>query len=138
MTNNLPFERREIDKDQLPEEFRQMLEQSEKEYLGWNPDEQPQVIGTIADIQTNCDCGGYGAHNILFIDSPVGNSVAVHCFHTILRSQVDDRIRLGKISAGDLIAISYLGTKPSKVKGHADQNDYRVVVRQKGVTVPKA
>jgi hypothetical protein len=138
MAKDLPFDRQEIDKSALPEELRQLLDQSEKEYVGWNPEEQPQVVGTVADIQTNCDCGGYGAHNIIFIDSPVGSSVAVHCFHTILRSQVDERIRLGKISAGDLIAISYLGTKPSKVKGHADQNDYRVVVRQKGGIVPKA
>lgn len=138
MAKDLPFDRQEIDKSALPAELREMLEQSEKDFIGWNPEERPQVIGTVADIQTNCDCGGYGPHNIIFIDSPVGEAVAVHCFHTILRSQVDDRIRSGKISSGDLIAISYLGTKPSKVKGHADQNDYRVVVRQKGPILPKA
>lgn len=137
MAKDLPFERHEIDKSALPEEFREMLDQSEKEYVGWNPEERPQVVGTIADIQSNCDCGGYGGHNILFIDSPVGESVAVHCFHTILRSQTEDRIRTGRIASGDLIAISYLGTRPSKVKGHADQNDYRVVIRQKGI-LPKA
>lgn len=137
MAKDLPFDRQEIDKTALPPELREMLNQSETDYVGWNPDERPQVAGTVADIQTNCDCGGYGPHNIIFIDSPVGESVAVHCFHTTLRSQVDDRIRMNKIMAGDLIAISYLGTKESRVKGHAASNQYRVVVRQKGV-LPKA
>lgn len=137
MAKDLPFDRQEIDRSQLPQELQEMLDQSEQEYVGWNPDERPQVAGTVADIQPNCDCGGYGPHNILFIDQPVGDSVAVHCFHTTLRSQTDERIRTGKIAAGDLIVISYLGRTPSKVKGHGDQYNYRVVVHQKGV-LPKA
>lgn len=137
MAKDLPFDRQEIDRSQLPQEMRDMLDQSETDYVGWNPEERPQVVGTVADIQTNCDCGGYGPHNIIFIDSPVGESVAVHCFHTTLRSQTDDRIRTGRINAGDLIAIAYLGTKESKIKGHAASNQYRVVVHQKGV-LPKA
>lgn len=137
MAKDLPFERQEIDRSQLPAEFREMLDQSETEYIGWNPEERPQVVGTVADIQVGCDCGGYGAHNIIFVDSPVGESVAVHTFHTTLRSQTDERIRMGKLAAGDLIAISYLGTKESRVKGHAPSNMYRVVVHQKGI-LPKA
>lgn len=137
MAKDLPFDRQEIDRSALPPELREMLDQSETDYVGWNPEERPQVAGTVADVQIGCDCGGYGAHNIIFIDSPVGDSVAVHCFHTTLRSQTDERIRLGKISAGDLIVISYLGTKDSKVKGHAPSNQYRVVVHQKGI-LPKA
>ena len=137
MTKDLPFDRQEIDKSTLPPELREMLEQSETEYVGWNPEERPQVAGTVADIAPSCDCGGYGAHSILFIDSPVGDSVAVHVFHTTLRSQIEDRIRLGQLAPGDLIVISYLGKTPSKVKAHADINNYRVIVRQKGV-VPKA
>ena len=137
MAKDLPFDKQEIDRSQLPPELREMLDQTEKEYIGWNPEERPQIAGTVADIQHGCDCGGYGAHNIVFIDSPIGESVAVHCFHTTLRSQMEDRIRLGKLVAGDLIAISYLGKSPSKVKGHADTTNYRVVVHQKGI-LPKA
>jgi len=138
VAKDVPFDRQDIDRSQLPAELREMLDQSEKEFVGWNPEERPQVAGTVADIQPNCDCGGYGTHWILFIDSPVGDSVAVHVFHTTLRSQLEDRIRTAKLVAGDLIVISYLGKSASKVKGHADINNYRVVVHQKGVGIPKA
>jgi hypothetical protein len=137
MAKDLPFDRQDIDRSALPAELREMLDQSEKEFVGWNPEERPQVAGTVSDIQPNCDCGGYGVHNIIFIDSPIGESVAVHVFHTTLRSQLEERIRLGKLIAGDLIVISYLGKTASKQKGHADINNYRVVVHQKGTITPK-
>jgi hypothetical protein len=135
---DLPFERHEIDRSSLPPELAEMLDQSERDYVGWNPAERPQVAGTVADIQANCDCGGYGPHNIVFVDQPNGEGVAIHVFHTILRSQLEDKIRTGKLQQGDLIVVAFAGTTPSKTKGHADQNNYRVVIRQQGVIVPKA
>lgn len=131
MTEQGPVEPVEIDKSSLSAEMREMLAASEREYVGWNPEMQPQIVGTVSDITPDCDCGGYGTHNILFIDTPDGNGVAVHAFHTTLRSQIDPRIKQGRLSPGDLIAISHLGTKVSAVKGHADMNMYRVVVRPK-------
>jgi hypothetical protein len=126
-----PAEPAEIDRRGLSDEMRQMLDQSERNYEGWNPELTPQVVGTIADITPDCDCGGFGPHNIIFIDLPNGDGLAVHCFHTTLRSQVDTKIKQGRISAGDLIAISHLGTRVSQVKGHADMNMYRVITKQK-------
>jgi len=123
------------DRSTLPDEMRQMLEQSEQEYVGWNPETQPQIVGTISDISPDCDCGGYGPHNILFVDTPQGTGIAVHVFHTTLRTQVEPRIKQGRLAAGDLIAITHFGTKQSQVKGHADMNMYRVVVHQKGPAI---
>lgn len=120
-----------MDRRGLSDEMREMLDQSERNYEGWNPEERPQLVGTVADITPDCDCGGYGTHPILFIDLPNGDGVAVHTFHTTLRSQVEPKIKQGRLGVGDLIAISHLGTKQSAVKGHADMNMYRVVVRQK-------
>lgn len=113
-------------KDALSE----MLAQTQRDYVGWDPDEKPQVAGEVSDIVNDCDCGGFGPHNIVFIDEPDGDGTAVHCFHTTLRSQVDGKIKSGRLSVGDLIAINYRGTQPSKTKGHADINLYRVVIRQ--------
>lgn len=112
-------------------ELDDMLAQTERDYVGWNPEDMPTVAGIVADIATDCDCGGYGVHNIIFIDLPDGNGVAVHAFHTTLRSQTAGKIKSGQLSQGDLIAIAYRGTAPSKVKGHADINNYRVVIRRK-------
>ena len=120
-----------VDRRGLSDEMREMLDQSEREYVGWNPAEHPQIIGTVADITPGCDCGGYGQHTILSIDTPDGEGIAVHAFHTTLRNQIEPKIRQGRLGVGDLIAISHLGTKPSNTKGHADMNQYRVVIRQK-------
>lgn len=137
MAKDLPFDRKDIDRSALPPELAEMLDQSERDYIGWNPEEQPQIAGTVVDITPNCDCGGYGPHNLLFIDQPAGTGVAVHCFHTALRSQIDGRILTGTLKTGDLIVIAYAGRTPSKTKGHGDLHNYRVVVRQKGI-LPKA
>jgi hypothetical protein len=111
-----------------------MLAQSEREYVGWNPEEMPQLVGTLVDITPDCECGGYGPHSILFIDLPDGDGIAVHAFHTTLRSQIEPKLKSGRLNVGDLIAISHLGTKQSSVKGHNDMNMYRVVTRQRRFT----
>lgn len=118
-----------MDRRGLSDEMRSMLDQSERNYEGWNPDDMPQLVGTLADIIPDCDCGGYGPHTILNIDLPDGSGVAVHAFHTTLRSQIEPKIKQGRLGIGDLIAVSHLGTKPSSVKGHNDMNMYRVVTR---------
>jgi len=121
----------EIDRSGLSDEMRSMLDQSTREYVGWNPEEMPQFVGTLADVTPDCDCGGYGPHNILFVDLPNGDGVAVHVFHTTLRSQIEPKLKERRLVIGDLIAISHLGTKPSSVKGHNDMNMYRAVIKQK-------
>jgi len=121
----------DINAMRMSDEMRAMLEQSTREYAGWNPEDMPQLVGTLADITTECDCGGYGNHPILFIDLPNGDGVAVHVFHTTLRSQIVPKLTQGRLGIGDLIAISHLGTKQSSVKGHNDMNMYRVVTKPK-------
>jgi hypothetical protein len=113
----------------LSDEMRDMLDQSTREYVGWNPEDMPQFVGTVADIVPDCDCGGYGPHTILMVDLPNGAGVAVHAFHTTLRSQIEPKIKQHRLGVGDLIAISHLGTKQSSVKGHNDMNMYRVVTK---------
>lgn len=125
----------ETDTSGLSDEMREMLAQSTRDYIGWNPEEQPQIVGTVADIVPGCDCGGFGPHTILMIDEPNGNGVAVHAFHTTLRSQVEPKLKERRLNIGDLIAISHLGTKQSSVKGHNDMNMYRVVIRQQAPKV---
>src|SRR5215831_16039448 len=117
--------------DNLSEEMRAMLAQTEREYVGWDPSVMPTFVGTLADFTPDCDCGGYGPHYILFVDLPDGNGVAVHVFHTTLRSQIEPKLKQGRLGIGDLIAISHLGTKQSSVKGHNDMNMYRVVTKPK-------
>jgi len=119
----------EFDRRGLSDEMRDMLDASTREYVGWNPEDMPQFVGTVSDIIPECDCGGYGSHPIVQVDLPNGEGVAVHVFHTTLRSQIEPKIKSGRLGVGDLIAVSHLGTKASSVKVHNDMNMYRVVTR---------
>jgi len=117
--------------EHLNDEMRELLAQTEREYVGWDPETLPTFVGTVADIIPDCDCGGYGGHYILSIDLPDGNGLAMHCFHTTLRSQIEPKIKSSRLGVGDLIAVSHKGTKDSAVKGHNAMNMYSVAVRQK-------
>jgi hypothetical protein len=121
-----------IDMTGMTPEMRDMLAQVERDYVGWDPDIQPQIVGTLADYKDDCDCGGYGSHYLLFIDAPNGDGIGVHCFGTTLRNQIEPKIKSHRLDIGDLIAIAYLGTKDSQVKGHNAMSMYRVVIRHKG------
>jgi len=120
--------------DNLSQEMRDMLAQTEREYVGWNPVDMPTFVGTLADFTPDCDCGGYGPHYILFVDLPDGNGIAVHVFHTTFRSQIEPKIKSGRLGVGDLIAVSHKGTKDSQTKGHAPMNMYSVAIKQKPPT----
>ena len=121
----------QFDRRGLSDEMRAMLDASEREYVGWNPEEMPQLVGTVDDIIPDCDCGGFGTHYILSVSLPHGDGIAVHAFHTTLRSQIEPKIKQGRLGIGDLIAISFLGTKPSSTKGHSDMALYRAVIKPK-------
>ena len=120
--------------DNLSQEMRDMLAATEREYVGWDPDTMPTFVGSVADIVPGCDCGGYGEHYIISVDLPDGNGLAMHCFHTTLRSQIEPKIKSSRLGIGDLIAVSHKGQKDSSVKGHAPMNMYSVVIRPKPPT----
>jgi len=115
----------------MSKEMRDLLAQTEREYVGWDPDTLPTFVGTVADIIPGCDCGGYGEHYIISVDLPDGNGLAMHCFHTTLRSQIEPKIKSSRLGVGDLIAVSHKGTKDSAVKGHNAMNMYSVAIKAK-------
>jgi len=117
--------------DNLTPEMRELLGRTEREYVGWDPEILPTFVGTVADIVPGCDCGGYGEHYIISVDLPDGNGLAMHCFHTTLRSQIEPKIKQSRLGVGDLIAVSHKGTKDSSVKGHNAMNMYSVAIKPK-------
>lgn len=120
------------DKESASSQLLRMMKKGEKGYIGWNPEDDPVAMGTVAGITPNCECGDFGPHYIVEIDRPSGINTAVHCFHTVLRSQVERRITAepSALNIGDLIVISYLGTKAARKQGYSDQNEYTVVVEK--------
>jgi hypothetical protein len=120
------------DQDTATSQLLRMMKKGQKGYVGWNPEDDPVAAGIVAGISPNCNCGDFGPHYIIEIDRPSGINTAVHCFHTVLKSQVERRLEAETpaINVGDLIVITYLGTKASRKAGHSDQNDYTVVVEK--------
>ena len=120
------------DKASASEQLLRMMKKGEHGYEGWNPEDDPIAAGIVAGIVPGCECGDFGPHYIVEIDRPSGKYTAVHCFHTVLRSQAERYIKNedNPLSAGDLIVITYLGLKAARKAGHNDQNEYTVVVEK--------
>jgi hypothetical protein len=124
--------RTNTDRESASAQLLRMMKKGEKGYIGWNPDDDPVVGGFVAGITPNCNCGEFGPHYIVEVDRPSGINTAVHCFHTVLKSQIERRIEADPtaLNVGDLIVITYLGTKAARKQGYSDQNEYTVVVEK--------
>lgn len=118
----------EMDYSNAPEELRGMLEQIDKDISAWIPEPGDQVFGVVADISESAE-GDFGAYPIILVKTPSGNFVHVHCFHTVLRREIDRRVAKGQLAIGDLIAIKYVG-EGEATKGKQAARMYRVAVRK--------
>ena len=118
------------DKEMASNQLLRMMNKGKKGYQGWNPEDDPQIGGFVAGIIPGCNCGEFGPHNIVEIDTPADRGIAVHAFHTVLKSQIDRILENDALHVGDMIVITYLGTKASRKAGYSDQNEYTVVVEK--------
>lgn len=106
-----------------------LLELVDKDVIAWRPEPGDYVAGTLRDISESSE-GDYGSYIILMIETPAGKLVNVHCFHTVLRRDIDRRIQRGALRVGDQIAIKYLGKAEKADKGKSAAELYRVVVNR--------
>lgn len=85
---------------------------------GWRPEPGEQLVGTIVEISSAT--GDFGEYPLLVVEKTDGTGdVAVHCFHTVLKSEVAAK----RPSEGDKIGIKYLGIPTGK-----KYESYRVVL----------
>jgi hypothetical protein len=76
----------------------------------WRPDPGAVVDGTVTEI-TTYDGGNFGPYPIVTLRLDDGAEFAVHCFHTVLRRELE---RLD-VQVGEHVAILYVG--PRKTMG---------------------
>lgn len=115
------------------ESLRKLLTQVERDVIPWRPEPGDKVGGILVDIADSAE-GEYGSYIILTIERPDARLVAVHCFHTVLRKDIEKRLQRGTLRMKDEIVIVYLGeASTSGPSGRSAANLYRV-----GVNRPEA
>jgi hypothetical protein len=107
-------------------ELERLLNQVEKEVVAWRPNPGDKVGGILRDISDSSE-GDYGSYPILQIETPSGLLVAVHCFHTVLRNEVQRKVEKGTLQVGDQIAILYVGQGIAQGSKNAPEM-YRIAV----------
>lgn len=120
----------DVEREFASKEMQALLDKVDQDIIPWNPrehPEEPKVYGTVSQI-TEVDTGEYGPHTLIVIKTPSGRLRGVHCFHTVLRREIDNRIKNGTLAVDDLIAISYRGPSEKKSQGKNPSEMYRIEV----------
>jgi hypothetical protein len=111
------------------ESLQKLLDLVEKDVIAWRPEAGDVVAGTLRDVSESSE-GDFGSYIILLIETPTGALVQVHCFHTVLRRDIERRLQRGTLKTGDELAIMYVGEADRAGKGKSAANLYRVVVNR--------
>lgn len=97
----------------------------------WRPEPGNSVVGFVQEITLGTT--DYGTYPIVTIVSEVGERVAIHAFHSVLK----DGLLRARPSIGEEIAVRYNGKRlpkgvNPKDKGAKDKeyHDYRVIVNR--------
>lgn len=94
-----------------------MSDRLDQEVTAWRPEPGDKIYGKVVDISQNQ--GDYEPYPLLEIETPDGAMVAIHAFHTVLKSELAKKHPV----AGDSIGIKYLGKTAGK-----DYEGYRVII----------
>lgn len=105
-------------------ELAKLLSQPEPE--GWKPAVGDTIMGTVVDIETAGQESTFGSYPLVTVEEADGTLVAVHCFHTMLKSRIERAKSSGKLREGSRIGITYYGPVEGGGYGHFEK--YRVVV----------
>jgi hypothetical protein len=110
--------------------LRDLINQVERDVIGWRPQPGDVVAGVVKDI-TDSNEGDFGSYVIIVVETEDKQLVGVHCFHTTLRRDIERRLQRGTLRTGDEIAIMYRGEGQSSNASRSAPNLYRVAVRRK-------
>ena len=119
----------ELEKEQASDELLALLTQVERDTKSWRPEPGDSVYGTLRDIDESSE-GDFGAYPIYVIETPTGQLVSVHAFHTVLRKNLEKKVARGILRIGDEIAIRYVGAFGEAKGGKNPAEMYRVAVRR--------
>jgi hypothetical protein len=107
---------------------KELLDLVERDIKGWRPQPGQAVVGKLVDVTDATTTYGDGKYPLLVIEAPSGALIGVHCFHTVLRSDIERRISRGTLHIGDRISVKYIG-KGEAAEGKSAPEMYRVAVK---------
>jgi hypothetical protein len=113
-------------------EYKDLLGQLDREVKVWLPEPGDQIIGQVVGVTTAES--DYGEYPLVELDTPDGAMVQVHCFHAILKSEIERRAP----ADGDRLAIRYLGRDVPKKGQSEGMARYRVVVVRAATFEPQS
>lgn len=90
---------------------------------GWKPAPGETLSGTVVDLYDSSP-GEYGEYPIMEVATNDGEIIAVHAFHTTLKSALERR----KPKVGDRIGLRYEGRTTSGGFGDKGYESYRMIV----------
>lgn len=94
---------------------------------GWQPHPGSMVTGTVEEIDET-DAGGFGTYPVVTILKDNGQSVAIHCFHEVLKNRITSLINSGRLTEGSKIGVVYYGKTDGGSFGGYE--NYKVVVKR--------
>lgn len=111
------------------DETEDLLDIVEKDVEGWRPEPGDKLAGIVTDITEGSS--EYGDYPLITVQKKDGTLVGVHCFHQVVRNEINRKIDSGRLRIGDLIAFSYKGEGEAR-NGKNAPNMYRVAVKPVG------
>jgi len=85
-----------------------MSDRLNRNSVSWKPSPGDIVEGRLLDVELYE--GKFGSYPLMNIETETGDVVGVHCFHTVLRSEMGRK----RPAPGDQVAIKFVGTEPGK------------------------
>jgi len=98
--------------DNATDEQKTLLNRVNKRATAWIPAPGDSIVGVLVEL--NEAESDYGAYPLLTIETPDGEFVMVHAFHTTLKNQINRKADRGQLAEGDDIAISFQGEGVAK------------------------
>ncbi len=116
-------------------DLKALLDQVDLDVKGWLPKPGSKLFGTVTDISTGTS--EYGEYPLLTIQTPTSRLVGLHCFHQVLRNEIERKIKSGRLDVGDMIAVAYKGEGEAK-GGNNAPHVYRVAIKRPAAPAPVA
>lgn len=112
-------------------DLRELLDFVEIEVINWIPKPGDVLAGTLFDVKEvdsdfHKDRGGRVP--MLVIKAPSGKYYGVRCYATVLLKEVEFKLSKNRLSAGDSVAIKYVGKRPGGIG--AEYDDWRFTSRK--------
>jgi hypothetical protein len=112
--------------DEEEKDLLDLLNQVDRDVVGWLPNPGDKIAGTVVDI--TMATSRWGAYPLVTLETSSGKLIAIHCFHTVLKNEVGRKIEQDRLNVGDLMAVAYRGEGDAK-EGREAANMYRVAIR---------